>query len=181
MLLWITGCSEERDGLALWGAIMGGGYGFGDATHKRYQGKMMAIEGSGQKTIFEGEVDRRHTSKWGFDWILQPPDAAKGLSLPFLLTSNLEYSLVYKGKVEIDLHVMAQSDDPCDFEGPTPLRDNYSGLVAVLDQCSPKGGDRLIGLLTAFAAESTRRVPIIGTEWEFLAVEGTLGSVNKEL
>jgi len=180
MLIWITGVSEERDELALWGAIMGGGYGFGDATRKRYQGKMMAIEGSGQKTIFEGDVGLRHTSKW-VDWILQPPDTAKSLSLPFLLTSNLEHSLVYKGKVEIDLHLMAQSDDQCDFKGPIPLRDKYSGLVAVLDECSPKGGERLVGLLMAFAAESTQRVPIIGTEWEFLEVEGTLGTVNREL
>jgi len=132
---------------------------------------MMAIEGAGQKTVFQGEVDIRHSSRWGFDWILRPADAAEKLSPPFLLTSDLQYSLVYQGKVEIELDELAQSDDPSAFDGPTPLRNIASRLVAVLDQCLQNGRDHLTGTLTAFATKC-QHFSIISSTWDFVQVEG---------
>jgi len=180
MLLWIAYRTDEGDSLALWGTTLGVDYGFGPRGERSYEGKMMALDVSSKKKIFEGQVGTRHSSQRGFEWILKPAAAARDLCLPFLLTSNLEYSLVHHGKVQIKLHAFARSGDQSNFDGPIPLRHRPSGAQAVLDQCFQENRDHLGGILSAFASRAIQDFSVVGT-WDFLEIMGTLGTVEREL
>lgn len=77
--------------------------GFGASRPSFYEGTVYCLAGD-DKVHFDTFIERAHAVRHGFYYTIKPTDASKLPSPPFLLTSEINIGVIYRGFVEINPH-----------------------------------------------------------------------------
>jgi hypothetical protein len=183
VLMWVTSFKKmtdiqfAADGYSFDGSF-GLGYNEGGHLLRNYQGRITLINVRGRRECCDGSIGLRHSTRSGFDWVIQSRNFPDGWQPPFLLTDRDEIRFYLQGLFDVQLNEFGQDIEADTWIGPVPVNTPDSAIMGMLD-AGKVIGSKLAARVTVFSNGVVNQSNVLGASLCLYQNEEIFGVVKR--